>query len=206
MRRSDSFQVDFSIESHLILPFYTLPPDAIVYREGDDVFIRSSGYLFSVSDRDEVDAAHFIEDRSLHHIVFPSRKERTHVRYLMKRTAPAAVYTFLDRSLDNELFLFYQERTSFDVDEEYLDRRRAQGEVFFIERKDGRIVSAAYSVKERRQTVSLATDRDMKKRGLASSLLESVSIPYLFCETERLREFYEKRGFSVVRRYAVINR
>jgi|GEM_PF-6419553 len=206
MRRIDSFQVDFSRESHLILPFYTLPEDAIVLCEGDDVFIITGDYLFAVSDRDQVDVSSFLADRSIHHLLFPSGKERGKRRFLMKKETAEDVYTFLDSGLSDELAHFYQERTPFDIDREYLELRRDQGEVFFTVRKEDRIVSAAYTVKGRRQIVSLSTDSRLRNTGLGTLLLKNSGIEHLFCEGERLRRFYSERGYRTARTYCMINR
>lgn len=206
MRRTDSFKVDFSKESHLILPFYTLPEDAVVLLEGDDIFIITNGYLFAVSDSEEVDISHFSTDISIRHLVFPSIKHSGVKRYLMKKDTREDSYSFLDTGLSEKLHDFYQDETPFDLDREYVERRRDQGELFFTVNRNDRILSAAYTVKGKRQIVSLATDRREKKKGLATLLLQNTEIDYLFCEGERLRHFYEKRGYRVVRTYSVINR
>ncbi|MCR5731442.1 MAG: hypothetical protein K6G51_00660 [Sphaerochaetaceae bacterium] len=205
MEMISDFKVDFSKESHLILPFYTLPESAKVFREGASIFVIFNSFLYAISDEKEVDISSFIDDMDIKHFIYPSSVNRER-RYLMKREKAEGTLSFLDSNLSEKLSEFYEEKTPFSVDKEYLDKRRDYGELFFVCKMEEKITSAAYTVKGNRQIVSLATDRAFKNQNLASSILNEISTPYLFCLTEELRTFYEKRGYKVVRIYNMINR
>ena len=205
MKHVNFFKVDFSCESHLILPFFNLPEGAKVLRENDSYFIIYESYLYVVSDEREVDISSFENDRNIKHITYPS-SGNINRRYLMKREREGETLNFLSPNLSDELSEFYENKTQFHADKELLENRRDMGEEFFISRKDNKIVSASYSTKGNRQLVSLATDKDFRNQNFASDLLAKINVPYLFCTEEWLRCFYEKRGYKVVRIYNTINR
>lgn len=207
IKKLSSFHVDYSKESHLILPFPSLPKDSEVLTDGEGcIFVRSYSYLFAVTDRKDADITPFLENLSLKHFIFPSTSAEGNIRYLMHKKHGMIQGQLNDIDV-GELAAFYNETEFYDSDEEYLSERKEAGEYFFTIRDEkNRIISAAYTNKNRRMLVNLATSEKHRGKGYATHLLKNTPSVYLFAETEELRSFYGKRGFETVRKYCVLDR
>lgn len=207
LRRLSGFHVDYSKESHLILPFPTLPKGSEAYEDGEgSIFIISYSYLFAVTDKKHIDIEPFLSDIRLKHFIFPSEEPEGSIRYLMHKKQ--GILTGNPEAADTAALADFYDKTEFyDSDEEYLAERKEAGEYFFtVKDKDGSILAAAYTNKDRRVLVNVATREDMRGKGYATALLKNTPSVYLFAETDRLRDFYQKRGFETVRRYRTIDR
>lgn len=201
MERLSSFTLDFDKESHLILPFSTLPMTSECFKdERGSIFIRSYGYLFAVTDCLDPDLNFFKKDPKIKHIFYPTKEISVNCRFLMKKEGEADDYD--KKATSEELEAFYMTYTPFDVDAEYIEDRIKEGEkIYTVRDEKGKIISALYTTKGHHQIVDVATRCDYTGKGYATELLKKVSNVYLFCESEELALFYSKRGFEIKRIY-----
>lgn len=205
LTRLSDFTVDYNKESHLILPFSSLPEKSEVYKdEKGTIFIKTYRYLFAVTDDEDIDEDKLSHFKNVKHIIYPSTKDSGDMRYLMHKDNSTNEN---EADIDiEELANFYSQTAFYDVDEEYLSERKAAGEYFFTYKINNEIVSAAYTNKERHMLVNVATRCDLMNKGYATALLKKTPSLYLFSDTKELEEFYRKRGFESVRKYRVIER
>ncbi|MDD7009332.1 MAG: GNAT family N-acetyltransferase [Bullifex sp.] len=205
-RRLSSFTVDYTRESHLIIPFSTPDENTRVYVSEKGIFyILAYGHLFVIADSFDSEINVFIREhrREITHALFP-RAVRTD-RFLLKRknTPPeGGRYTLLSHDDISQITSFYTEETPFDTDEEYLSSLSPENTEFSVMKDlDGRILSSLYTIKGRQCAVAVATREAERGRGHASRLINSLPFSYLFTEDESLIPFYEKLGFSIAREY-----
>ena len=206
LKMLSDFTVDYNKESHLILPFSSLPTGSEVFiDEEGTIFVKSFSYLFAITEQKDANITPFLRDLKLKHIIYPSTKDKGEVRYLMKKEDGI----FLpDENINlKELASFYDETEFYDSDKRFLKERKDAKEAFFtIRDQHGAILSAAYTNKGRRTLVNLATKRSDRGKGYASALLKRCANLYLFAESNTLKNFYEKRGFKTVREYLIVER
>lgn len=205
-RRLSSFTVDYTRESHLIIPFSTPDENTRVYVSENGIFyILAYGHLFVIADSFDSEINVFIREhrREITHALFPSAVRTD--RFLLKRknTPPeGGRYTLLSHDDISQITSFYTEETPFDTDEEYLSSLSPENTEFSVMKDlDGRILSSLYTIKGRQCAVAVATREDERGRGHASRLINSLPFSYLFTEDESLIPFYEKLGFSIAREY-----
>ena len=204
--RLSSFTVDYTKESHLIIPFQEADETMEFYTSPKGIiYILAYHHLFVIADSHDSEISTFIKShkKKIRHALFPSG-ERTD-RWLMKREkspSSAGRYSLLSEHDIKRIADFYTESTPFDTDEVYLSSLYPdQSEFALMKDEEGKIISALYTIKNNQCAAAVATDPDYQGKGYASRLINSLSFSYLFCEDESLIPFYEKLGFSIVREY-----
>lgn len=195
--------IDYSDSSNLIIPSGFIPPSCITETSEGCLAVNIHGRLYVASEKADIEPMQYIDEESVSSCIFPSSKGT--YRILMYRTSENAPSP--DSNPDvREIALFYNRFTPWETETEYLEFLKEKGEYFFTVCDKREIVSAAYTTKGRRQLNCLFTRKDHRSGGLASSVLERTGSIHLFIDDTSLIPFYTDRGFTIIRRYAIIRK
>ena len=203
--RLSSFHVDYHNESHLIIPFLETDDSMIIHSSDKGIiYINAYNHLYVISPCFDEEIIKYINIYKPKIAIYPCNKNPN--RYLLKRNEikQGGVYSLLNHSELKEIATFYQEESDFDSEVEYLEALKPEESEFALFKDDkGKIISALYTVKKRELAVNIATKKEERNKGLATTLINNLPFSYIFCEEPDLLPFYEHLGFKIVNRYRV---
>lgn len=204
-KRLSSFKIDYLNESHLIIPFSEIDDNMVIYSSDKGIiYINAYNHLFVIADSFDDEILSFINKnkKSISYAIYPSNDNPD--RYLLKRKKIKnnSTYHFLSSKELEEIASFYQEKTPFDTEYEYLSGlKSSESEFAFFRDNQNNIISSLYTIKKQQLAVNIATAIEERNKGYASLLINSLPFSYIFVEDIELLAFYQHLGFEIVRSY-----
>ena len=168
------------------------------------IYINAYNHLFVIADSFDDEILSFINKnkKSISYAIYPSNDNPD--RYLLKRNKikNSNIYHFLSSKELEEIASFYQDKTPFDTEYEYLSGlKSSESEFAFVRDNQNNIISSLYTIKKQQLAVNIATSIEERNKGYASLLINSLPFSYIFVEDIELLAFYQHLGFEIVRSY-----
>lgn len=204
-KRLSNFKIDHLNESHLIIPFSEIDENIVIHSSDKGIiYINAYNNLFVIAEKFDSEIENYINihKNKIKFAVFPASENPT--RYLLKRKECKNnnVYHFVSNKELEEIAQFYQEKSEFDTEFEYLSSLKSnESEFAYLRDDNGNIISSLYTVKKNQLAVNIATKKEERNKGYASLLINSLPFRYIFIEDISLLPFYNHLGFEIVRSY-----